>query len=219
MSENETEQQQIEALKKWWKENGSSIITGAVLGLAALFGYRAWDAYQVRTAENASGHYAYMMAGLERNNAALVTEKAGVLIADFSSTPYATLAAFALAKLKIGENDLDAAQAQLQWALDNTASEEFRDTARARLSRVLIAKGELDAAESLLSQPASGEAFEMYFSEIRGDIYMARGDSEAASKAYGEVLASMEKDAPGRRLLQLKHDNARMAAAGAEGAE
>lgn len=214
---NETEEQQVEELKKWWKENGSSIITGVVLGLAALFGGKAWFAYQDRIAENASNHYAIMMGGLERNNAQLVTEKAGVLIADFSSTPYATLAAFALAKLKTEADELDAAQAQLQWVIDNTGSDVFRDTARVRMVRVLIARGDLDAAEAVLAQPSSGKEFELLFSEARGDIHMARGDTSAAEAAYQQVLAQTDSSAPGRRLLQLKYEQASMMATAGEG--
>ena len=214
---NETEEQQIEELKKWWKDNGSSIITGVVLGLAALFGGKAWFAYQDRIAENASNHYAIMMAGLERNDARLVADKAGVLIGDFSSTPYASLAAFALAKLKTEADELDAAQAQLQWVIDHTSSDMFRDAARVRLARVLIAKGDLDAAEAVLAQPSSGKEFELLFSEARGDIHVARGDTAAAEVAYQQVLAETGTSAPGRHLLQLKYDQERLMVAASEG--
>ena len=55
--ENETEEQQIAALKKWWSENGSSIIVGIVLGLAGLFGIKAWMGYQDSLSERASTIY------------------------------------------------------------------------------------------------------------------------------------------------------------------
>ena len=67
MDANATEEQQIEAFKKWWKENGSSIITGLLLGLAILFGARSWFAYQERSAENASDIYTSLMAALTSN--------------------------------------------------------------------------------------------------------------------------------------------------------
>ena len=43
---NETEEQQIAALKKWWSENSTSIIVGVALGLAGVFGGKAWIGYQ-----------------------------------------------------------------------------------------------------------------------------------------------------------------------------
>ena len=36
------EEEQIEAIRNWWKENGRSVIAGAVLGLAAIFGWQGW---------------------------------------------------------------------------------------------------------------------------------------------------------------------------------
>ena len=99
MVAHETEEQQIEALKKWWKENGSSIITGLLLGLAILFGAKSWFAYQERTAENASNIYATLMTALNSGDYGVVTQKAGMLIADYSGTPYASMAALAVARL------------------------------------------------------------------------------------------------------------------------
>ena len=60
-----TEEQQLAAIKQWWKENGSSIVTGVVLGLAVLFGTRAWFAYQDRNAQSASNVFAVMMNALQ----------------------------------------------------------------------------------------------------------------------------------------------------------
>jgi predicted negative regulator of RcsB-dependent stress response len=175
METHETEEQQIAALKSWWKENGSSIVTGIVLGLAVLFGAKAWFAYQERTAQNASNVYMVMMNALETGDAALVSERAGLLIAEFSRTPYAAFAALALAKLKLEEGELEAAQAQLQWALDNSSSAVIQDVVRLRLARVQIARGELDAAAQLLDQAVPGSAFDALYTEVRGDIHAARG--------------------------------------------
>ena len=207
METHTTEEQQIAALKSWWKENGSSIVTGIVLGLAVLFGAKAWFAYQERTAQNASNVYMVMMNALEIGDAALVTERAGLLISEFSSTPYASFAALALAKLKLGEGELEAAQAQLQWALDNSDSGVIQDVARLRLARVLVARGELDAAGQLLDQTVPGSAFDALYTEVRGDIYQARGEPVLANDAYQQALAATALDAPGRQLLQLKYDN------------
>jgi predicted negative regulator of RcsB-dependent stress response len=217
METHTTEEQQIAALKSWWKENGSSIVTGIVLGLAVLFGGKAWFAYQERTAQNASNVYMMMMNALETGDAATVTERAGLLIADFSGTPYATFAALALAKQQLGEGKLEAAQAQLQWALDNSGAGVIQDVARLRLVRVLVARGELDAAEQLLGQALPGSAFDALYTELRGDIYLARGEGVLASDAYQQALAATALDAPGRQLLQLKYDNfsGQPAAAGA----
>jgi predicted negative regulator of RcsB-dependent stress response len=200
-----TEEQQIAAIKQWWKENGSSIVTGVVLGLAVLFGGKAWFAYQERNAQSASNIFAVMMNALQNGDVLNAGEKAGMLLADYSSTPYAALGALALARVRVEEGQLDAARAQLQWVLDNSDSEVFRDIASLRLARVLIASGDLDAATAIAGKVPSDGAFEALFAEVRGDIQRSRGDLVAASAAYQQALAAMPGDSQQRELLQLKY--------------
>jgi predicted negative regulator of RcsB-dependent stress response len=210
-----TEEQQIAAIKQWWKENGSSIVTGVVLGLAVLFGGKAWFAYQERNAQSASNIFAVMMAALQNGDALNAGEKAGMLLADYSNTPYAALGALALARVRLEEGQLDAARGQLQWVLDNSDSEIFRDIASLRLARVLIASGELDAAAAIAGKAPSDGAFEGLFAEVRGDIQRARGDLVAASDAYQQALAAMPGESQQRELLQLKYTDTLAASAAA----
>jgi predicted negative regulator of RcsB-dependent stress response len=210
-----TEEQQIAAIKQWWKENGSSIVTGVVLGLAVLFGGKAWFAYQGRTTQNASNVYAAMMRALQAGDALNTGEKAGMLLADYGSTPYAALGALALARIRLEEGETGPARGQLQWVLDNSDSEMFRDIARLRLARVLIADGELDAADAVIARAESGGAFDALFTEVRGDSQRARGDLAAASAAYQQALAAMPPGSQERELLQLKYADALAAASSA----
>lgn len=207
MDVHETEEQQVEALKKWWKENGSSIITGVLLGLAVLFGARTWFSYQETQAGNASNIYSVMMSALDNGQEAAVTEQAGILIADYSGTPYATLAALALAKVKLGQGELAAAHAQLQWALENTSSDVLRHTVRLRLARVMIDEDNLGGAESLLAESTPEPAFDPLYAELRGDIQLARGNASIARAEYEQALAGLQPAAPGYRFVKLKYDN------------
>ena len=61
MSDYLTEEEQVEALKKWWRENGKAIVGGAVLGLALVGGWQAWQSYQKGEAELASAYYEEFM--------------------------------------------------------------------------------------------------------------------------------------------------------------
>lgn len=215
-----TEEQQLATIKQWWKENGSSIVTGVVLGLAVLFGGKAWFAYQERNAQSASNIYAVMLGALQAGDALNAGEKAGMLLADYGNTPYAALGALALARVRLEEGQLDAARGQLQWVLDNSDSETFRDIARLRLARVLLASGDLDAAAATAARAASASSFDALFTEVRGDIQRARGDLLAASNDYQQALAAMPMDSQQRELLQLKYaDTLAASAAAAETAE
>ena len=43
MADYETEEEQIEALKDWWRENGNSLLIGVAVALVAVFGFRGWQ--------------------------------------------------------------------------------------------------------------------------------------------------------------------------------
>ena len=57
MSTYQTEEEQVEAIKKWWKENGKSVIGGIVLGFAIIGGWKGWQGYQQNQGEAASQVY------------------------------------------------------------------------------------------------------------------------------------------------------------------
>jgi predicted negative regulator of RcsB-dependent stress response len=207
MDANETDEQRLEHIKAWWKENASSVITGLLLGLALLFGAKSWFAYQDRKADEASNIYATMMNALSRGEEGLVNDRAGVLIGEYSSTPYATLAALALAKVKLEQGVPEAAHAQLQWALDKSGSESLRPLVRLRLARVMVAEGNPDGAEAQLAQVPTGSAFAPMVNELQGDIHAARGAIDEARAEYEIALAALPPESAEYRLLQLKYEN------------
>jgi predicted negative regulator of RcsB-dependent stress response len=207
MEINATEEQRLETIKAWWKENASSIITGLLLGLAVLFGAKSWFAYQDRKTEEASNIYATLTSALARGEENLVDDRAGTLIGQYSSTPYAMLAALALAKVKLEQGELEAAHAQLQWALDKGGSEALRPLVRLRLARVMAAEGNLDGAAALLAQAKPENAYAPLYAELKGDIHAARGAVAEARAEYEIALAALPADSGEHRLLQLKYEN------------
>ena len=53
----DSEEEQVDKLKKWWDSNGKQIIAGAVLGLAGIFGWNYYVDYQDSQALNARALY------------------------------------------------------------------------------------------------------------------------------------------------------------------
>lgn len=201
-----SEQEQVEALKKWWKENGKAVLAGVVLGLGILFGGRAWIDYRHTQAEKASGQYAELMAAKERGDNAVAVQKGEEILKDYSSTPYATLAALALAEVKLAQGDTAAARTQLQWVADNAKQAGIKHVAQLRLGRVLISEGNPDAALALVPM-GDTEGFAAAYEELKGDAYVVKGDIAQARAAYQKALDALEPTAPNRALLQMKLDD------------
>ena len=202
-----SEKEQVEALRKWWKDNGSSIITGLLLGVSVLLGGKAWFSYQETQTLNASNIYAQMMAALDRNDSDRVRQRASELIANYTGSAYAPLASLVLAKLAVKESELPAAEAQLQWALDHADSAEVKHTARMRLVRVMIDQQRYEPAAQLLSAVTDTGAYGYLYAELEGDLAMAQNRPEQAARSYKQALDQMPAQAPNQAFLTAKYEN------------
>ena len=138
----ESEKEQVEAIKKWWKANGKSIIVGVVLGVALVVGGRWWFANQNKQAEIASEQYGEVLQEISKGDTDAALKRGGRVLEVFAKSNYAALTALELAKLKVDKADLEGARYYLQWVVDHTSSAPLKDVARLRLARVLLAKGD-----------------------------------------------------------------------------
>ncbi len=207
MSVHASEKEQIDALKAWWKNNGSSVITGILLGLSVLLGGKAWFGYQDSQKLSASNVYAQMMAVSAVGESEQVKNFANVLITEYTSSVYAPLSAMLLARQAVDAGELTVAQAQLEWALDKSTQLEVKHTARTRLARVLIDQGEFSQTESLLDAVQSPGAYQFAYSELRGDLAVAQGDLARAAAAYKTALAELPAQMPNISLLSAKYES------------
>jgi predicted negative regulator of RcsB-dependent stress response len=205
-----TEEEQVEHLKKWWDENGKSIVGGIALGLIAIFGWRGWQNNLVVQGENASDLYEQMTADIRQEKE---TDKnkgidaiANQLNQDYETTPYSTFSSLLQAREAVEKDDIESAITHLQWVLDNTDSDEFRHLARLRLSRLLLVEGNKDAALSLIEKGDSGK-FASSYHELRGDILLQQGDSKAAQDAYTQALATQNSIRGNQSIVQMKLDD------------
>jgi len=198
----QSDEQQVEELKKWWAENGKSIITGVVLGLGLILGWQGWNGYVTGRGEAASAQYEQMLMRLDSEQPAQAVPLAEGLVQEYADTPYAALAALAVARVKLEADEPVAARGHLQWVVEHATMDELKWVARQRLAEVWLQEGNVDAAaETLVVEPPA--AFEAGFQALRGDIALARGDVAAARAAYQVALAGAP-DGPARGLLQLK---------------
>jgi predicted negative regulator of RcsB-dependent stress response len=200
-----TDEEQVEALKKWWVENGKSIIAGIIIGFSAIFGWRAWQDYTIAQAEAASSEYQNMIAAVRQGETDSALNHANVIMDDYNSTGYAPFAALMLARLAVDAKEYATAEEHLHWAMEKSSNDQIRHIARLRLARLLIAQEKLDEADPLLNIDIKGK-FLANYEELRGDIFLRQGMSEAARNAYKEALASSNTSEESRSILQIKLD-------------
>lgn len=201
-----SDEEQIEAIKEWWRENGTAVIVGIVVGVAALVGWRGWNEYQENRASEASSLYQEMIEARGNDNTELLQEKGAELAENYATTPYAGFAALVLAQQAVTDDDLATAESQLRLALDRLEEPSMKHVARLRLLRVLAAQKKYDAALAMLENTDFGQ-FTGEYEELRGDILLSQNDISGARNAYQLALANTRPQAGGRELLQMKVDS------------
>ena len=201
------DEEQVEALKRWWQENGTSLLTGIVIVLVVLFGSRQWQGAQLANAEAASDLYedVVQLALLDQANALTADSMAQLessydeLRNEFVESIYTRYGAMMMATVYVNQENYDQAATELNWIIDNpelgfmqTAEEELFLTARLRLARVKLAQGQAQEALTIVSEVEPG-ALAAGFAEVQGDAYLMLGQSEQARSAYERAI-SLEPD-------------------------
>lgn len=205
MQVSQTEQEQLEDLKKWWKENAKAVIAGVVIGLSVLFAAWAWRDYSRSQGEAASAEYQLLVGEVKKGDAEAGLKRGVGIINRFGTTSYAVFAAFALAKLELERGNLGEAHKHLEWALNHAKQDELQHIARLRLARVMLTEGQHDAALKLLSPKQPGSFLPAY-EELKGDLYLASGQTAEAQTAYQRALnAAVQDDI--KQLIQIKLDD------------
>ncbi|EHR7290724.1 YfgM family protein [Vibrio parahaemolyticus] len=197
----DTEEQQVEAIKDWWKENGKAVIIGAVVGLGGLFGWRYYQDTVIQASETASQSYTTAMNTLQEKGVDAQSD-VQAFIESNEVKEYSVLAALQLAKAQVEAKDFTAALEQLKWAQSNTKDAALSPLISYRIARIETEMGNFDAANTELGK-VTDTAWAGRIAELRGDIELRQGDKDAAYAAYTEA----QQAADASPTLQMKLDD------------
>ncbi|MFK8041180.1 YfgM family protein [Congregibacter sp.] len=215
-----SEEEQVEALKRWWKENGRSTMIGVVLALGLGFGWQAWQKNQDVAAQNASNLYQQMLQALsaeEGQTSTIGRQIATELKDSHRGTVYAQFAALHLARLAVNDGQPALAEQELRWVLAMAdAQDDVHQVAQLRLARVLASQDKQDEALTILQGATTN--FVASYALARGDILLSQGRESDALAAYESAAAALEEGAPVPQTLQdkLEYLGARLQATVAE---
>ena len=200
------EYEQGEQVRKWIKENGIAVVVGVVVALALIFGWRQWQAHRTTVEAQAASQFAVVQNALQSGDKQALTAAVGDLQANYAKTPYAAFASAAAAEYDVGKDDLKSAAQNLEWAAAHSRQPALQGLFSLRLARVLLAQDHAQQALNALGKVPAGD-YAAIAAELRGDALLKLGKVEAARTSYQDALAKLDKDAPGRNLVQMKLDN------------
>jgi predicted negative regulator of RcsB-dependent stress response len=207
MAELRTDEEQVEAIKQWRKNNGSSLLIGIGAALAIVFGWQAWQNHEAQQRSEAASQFVTLMNAFgsqDETSADTVAFVAKTLRDDHADSAYAVYANLMLARVQLMQNsDAEGAVESLQWALEKAAdTQPLALVVRSRLAQAQMAVEDYGAALATIDGAKDSDAFGAIFAELRGDILLAKGDQEGARDAY---LAAREQGEENRSgVLQLK---------------
>ncbi len=200
----ETEEQQLEAVKRWWKENGQSTIIGLILGIAIILGFNYWKEQKRAQAEQASAFYSELVQSIETEKIDSADKLAEKIKDQYPKTEYASYSQLLLAKLKAQQGDLVSAKSILQNVAAGS-NKELSNIAKIRLVRLMLATGEYEKGLELVNSvdPATSASFSGNYDELVGDLYVALDRVDQARSSYQKAIESGYRSP----LLQIKIDD------------
>lgn len=216
-----TEEEQLAAIKAFWKNYGSAVLLGLIVSLGSVYGYKAWQNHQKGQAQIAAGLYQELLdivvAGLARpltdEQKATFEHLVKTLKTDFKQSIYAQFAALFKARSAVVSGDPDTAVSELKQLLLQESDRETGIIVRMRLARVLLDLGsqekQMEALE-LLDQITRPGAFKATYDDVRGDVLLALGRRDEAREAYQSAIDADDTTGSQRLLTRMKLDDLAM---------
>lgn len=199
------EQEQVDALKAWWKENSKWVIGAVVVGLLGFSGIKYWKSYQANQAAEASKLYVEVLKQASSNDAKRISDASDALVSRYGSSAYASRAQLLAAQANLQARDIARAKVQLQWVIEHSSETGLQDSARLKLASVLLDEKKYDEALKQL-EATHPESFTGLYSDLKGDVLSAQGKVAEARAAYQLAYDKTDAKSMYRNLIQLKMD-------------
>jgi predicted negative regulator of RcsB-dependent stress response len=199
------EQEQVDALKAWWKDNGKWVVGVLVVGLLAFAGMQYWKKHQASQSEDAAKLYAEVMKQVSTNDAKRIGDAANTLASLYGSSAYASRAQLLAAQASLQAKDIAHAKAQLFWVIEHAKEVSLQDVAHLKLASVMLDEKKYDEALKQLDA-AHPDSFTGLYADLKGDVLSAMGKVAEARAAYQQALDKTDSKSMYRNLIQLKLD-------------
>jgi len=194
-----TEEEQVEQIKKWWNSNGKQIIAGAVIGLAGIFGWNTYTDYQDN--QSLEARSLYLNYASDSNNLGAYDK----LTTDFSSSTYSDQAILLMAKYLFDAGSYTQALAIIKPLINNPSS-VIANTASLRVASIYLQLGQHNQALSILKEQ-SEDGFSGLVYNLTGDIYLDLGNIPEAQKYYRLAIVNVSENSNLTQLIQIKLDD------------
>ena len=198
------EHEREEAVRKWWHEHWKPIALGIAIALLGLVAVRQYQAYELEQKQATALEVYQLQNQMASRGAAIFPEAQKFL--DEHDDIYGAILALDMANVVLKANNYSEAERYITFAQQNGGELIAPQTAIVK-ARLQAQNAQYDAALQTLDGIKS-DSYKAEILEVRGDIFMARNQTEAAHDAYKQAIdilyAAKLQISP---MLQMKFDN------------
>jgi len=197
------ENEQVDALRRFFANNGKALAVGVIIGIAALGGWRYWASHEDSSSKAVSAQYQQVTTAMKADQPA--TLDAAAKFASENSNTYGALAAMDVAKQYVDASQLDKAASLLENGLKNTKDANLQAVINLRLARIQLQQNQADAALKTLDA-VKGDGWTAIVADIRGEALLSKGDKQGARAAWSKGVDSDASPAL-KQMMQMKMNN------------
>lgn len=197
------ENDQVDAIKLFFANNGVALVVGLVLGVGAVFGWNYWQSHKTNVLQESAQKFENVSTQLHSGSAQGI--EAAQKFAAETNDVYSAMIGLELAQVAVDKGDLAMAEKSLANALEKAKTEDMADLINLRLARVQLALGNADAALASIGN-IKAKSWQAAAQDVRGDALLQKGDIAGAKAAYTQGLDS-EGSQTLKGLLTLKLNN------------
>jgi predicted negative regulator of RcsB-dependent stress response len=202
----QTDREQIELIKNWWREYGKYVTVAIVVGVLLGLGWQFWHQQQNKMRVQASMLYQQLLAAASQQKNDAVKQISAEITKRYPQMEYASLANLMAAKSLMSERQEEPAFQKLKWVMDHSQLASFQQIARIHAARIRLAQKNDKEALNLLNT-VNDKAFQPLIDEVKGDIYLSQGNNAQARQAYLNAQQGLSSALGEDLLLSLKLSN------------
>ena len=182
----DNDEQQSEYFKNFYNFHKVKIFSAVAIFLLAFFTYQYLKGVNESRDQVASQLFQDVLVS-KIDNIDEIKSKVGELQNDFSNSPYAARASIYYSKLLVEAGDYTAAAKELIWAAGENIEPSIQSMANYLLGNLYLVEKKLDEALEVANKIIT-DGYIGLANDLKGDIYLAKGDKENAIKSYELAL-------------------------------
>ena len=201
MQDRMSDQEQIDEVKRLWREYGKPVVIAVLFGLLLSYGWRYWRSYKLSQSHSASNQYAALLLNIKKGDFTSAQRQASDLKQHYKRSIYASLAQMTDAKLAVINGDLKTAEASLLWVIKTNNQPWLVDLAHLNLALVYQKQSRYQSALDQLAKVS--ETFKPMVWQQRASVYQAENKDNDAINALEKAQLAYQHSSINNPFISL----------------